>query len=403
MRICVNDLLYATSYALDCVEQQLVGVTDYHSNRVAYMAVQMGLNLGMDEGEALRLAAAAVLHDNALTEYLHAEFQKGVDSINGKGEISLKDHCLIGEKNIQCMPFYQGLDGTIQYHHENADGSGPFKKKYFETPLFARLIHLTDSVDVLLTTNGTLPTGEEALEFVHQNRGILFDEEMAEAFEKTFDRENLKLMTNENIGNLLRGCLPIRIQEYTADQLLGISQFFAKIIDYKSKCTCNHSLEVAEKAKKMAGYYHFDEDTQAKIYFAGSLHDIGKLIVDTELLEKPDRLTKEEYQHVQYHALETYKILSSIEGMEEITSWASYHHEKLNGTGYPFGKTAEALGQIERLMACVDIYQALIEKRPYKDNMSHRTAIALLRKMAEKGELDKTIVEDIDKCFGDKN
>lgn len=212
--------------------------------------------------------------------------------------------------------------------------------------------------------------------------------------------EKIESMTNENIGSLLRECLPVPTQNYTIEQLLGVSKLFARIIDYKSKFTCNHSLGVAEKAKELAGFYHFDEDTQAKIYFAGALHDVGKLVVDTEILKKPDKLTEEEYQHVQYHALETYKILSSIEGLEEIAGWASFHHEKLNGSGYPFGKTAKELGKIERLMACIDIYQALLEKRPYKETMSHENAMILLRKMAKMGELDEGIVNDIDICFG---
>lgn len=207
---------------------------------------------------------------------------------------------------------------------------------------------------------------------------------------------------NENIGVFLRGCLPALLQEKTMDQLFDISNYIAKKIDHESRSTGIHSLYVAEKARRMAAYYHFDKETQAKVYFAGALHDIGKLVVDTDILEKPDKLTKEEYEHVQCHAMETYRLLNGIEGLEEIAGWAAFHHERLDGSGYPFGKTAKDLGKIERLMGCVDIYQALIEKRPYKDNMSHEKAMQVLREMAEMGELDKTIVNDIDKCFGEK-
>ena len=88
--------------------------------------------------------------------------------------------------------------------------------------------------------------------------------------------------------------------------------------------------------------------------------------------------------------------------MEQITEWASFHHEKLNGKGYPFGKTAEQLDEKARLLACLDIYQALTEDRPYKAGMTHKKAISILREMAEKGELDSSITEDIAHVFQTK-
>ena len=122
---------------------------------------------------------------------------------------------------------------------------------------------------------------------------------------------------------------------------------------------------------------------------AGALHDIGKLFVDIEVLEKPGRLDEEEYKHIQSHAYETYRLLSKIEGFEDIRDWASYHHEKLNGKGYPFGLTEEEMSQEMRLLACLDIYQALTEDRPYKAGMSHGKTIGILYELAEKGDLDK--------------
>ena len=70
MQIYLNDMLYAVSYALDCVEQEFLGVRSYHSGRVAYLCVAMGRSYGLQDCDLLALAAAAVLHDNALTEYV---------------------------------------------------------------------------------------------------------------------------------------------------------------------------------------------------------------------------------------------------------------------------------------------------------------------------------------------
>ena len=182
--------------------------------------------------------------------------------------------------------------------------------------------------------------------------------------------------------------------------MYGIAAMFAKITDYKSSFTCSHSQGVADKAKRLSEYYLFDEDTVAKMYFAGALHDIGKLIIEKDILEKPDKLTHEEFVQIQNHAYASWDILGRIDGIEDIREWASLHHEKLDGSGYPFGRKAENLSEKDRIMTCVDIYQALTEERPYKNGMSHSTAIAIMREEAADGKLDMGIVNDMDVCFG---
>ena len=149
----------------------------------------------------------------------------------------------------------------------------------------------------------------------------------------------------------------------------------------------------------MGEYYGKMKRPQAKLYLAGALHDIEKLVVNTDILEKPGKLTPEEYNHIQDHAAATYEILKPIKGLEQITSWASHHHEKLDGSGYPFGKTAEELGHKERLLACLDIYQALTEARPYKEGMEHGKAMEILKKLGAEGRLDECIIQDIDHYY----
>ena len=93
-------------------------------------------------------------------------------------------------------------------------------------------------------------------------------------------------------------------------------------------------------------------------------------------------------------------MLSDIEGLEDITRWAALHHEKLDGSGYPFGMKADQLGKMERLLACLDIYQALCEERPYKKGFSHKAAIDILKEMGANNQLDMEIIQDIDECMG---
>ena len=126
---------------------------------------------------------------------------------------------------------------------------------------------------------------------------------------------------------------------------------------------------------------------------------ISKKCIGNEILEKPDKLTDEEFDKMKNHAGYTYLILSQVNDFEDIRDWAALHHEKLNGKGYPFGKTADELNEPERIMACVDSYQALTEERPYKKGMSHEKACDILDDMAEKGFVDADISRKMRDCF----
>ena len=120
-----------------------------------------------------------------------------------------------------------------------------------------------------------------------------------------------------------------------------------------------------------------------------------KIAIGNEILEKPARLTDEEFAKMKNHAGYTYMILSKVDGFEEIRDIAAFHHERLDGSGYPFGKRADELTTLQRIMACADIYQALTEKRPYKDGMDHDKACEILKDMADKNWIDKNITEVI--------
>lgn len=397
MKICINDIMYSLSYALDSVEGELLHATPHHAKRVAYMAVNTGKQFGMAEKTLLNLAIASVLHDNALTEYIQSEVRmRGTSENTG----NFGDHCVIGERNVSRMPFYKETPNVILYHHELADGTGPFGKRASETPLSARLIHIADQVDVRFDLSSvSREKYDSIIKYISENTGSLFDPETASAFLSTFSLDVLHELSGENIIGMLKDTLPVVYVDYTNEELIGISTMFAKIIDYKSSFTCTHSSGVAQKAMAMGKFWGYDETEQAKLYLAGSLHDIGKLVIGNDVLEKPSSLTTDEYKYIQTHAAATYQILKTISGFEDMCDWASFHHEMLDGSGYPFGYTADRLNRNERLMACVDIYQALSEKRPYKDGLQHEAAMKILNDMASKGKLDADIVKDIGICF----
>ena len=126
---------------------------------------------------------------------------------------------------------------------------------------------------------------------------------------------------------------------------------------------------------------------------AGFLHDLGKLAVSNEILEKNGALSDEEIHEMRKHTYYTYIILNKIKGLEHISTWAAYHHEKLNGNGYPFHVKGEDFSKLARIMAVADIFTAITEDRPYRAGMSEDEAVRVLNNMVENGSIDGTIVK----------
>ena len=409
MRFYLNDMLYAISYALDNVEREYRGISLHHAERVAYMSVQMGRAYGLDTTELMHLAVVGVLHDNAFTEYLTL-LDRMPDILDEHPNMSLDEmaaamrpHCEIGERNVSVLPFYPKVKNAVLYHHEFADGSGAFGIPSGETPLFARFLQLSDQLDnkfIMEYVDDT--TYKKIVEYLEANVDHLFTREMVDLFRAAFPEPMKGVLSYARIRQLLQGDLPHVLGEYSAADVRGLATVIAQIIDYKSKFTCTHSLGIAQKSSEIGEYLGYDEELCTKLYLAGALHDVGKLTIPTDILEKPDRLTDREFSVMKTHAIASWNILRTIDGLDDVVEWACLHHEKLNGTGYPFGRTADQLCRNARLLCCTDIYQALREERPYKEAISHREAMKIMREMVADGLIDGDLTNALDQCFQSK-
>ena len=403
MEIDIIGLLSAFSFALDCVEAELIHVTSNHGKRVAYMSVCMAEKMGVSDDALRDLAACALLHDNALTQYINEEFYSDISNIDtlkvSSDDITPRQlgmHCIYGEKNLEKYPFKTGVKDVILYHHEEADGSGPFEKKWTEVPLFARIIHFSDMLDAFCKAQKfDEDVFNKAVNFIEKNKDKRFDSEVTKMFFDAFDKDEFSRLGDEHIEEYFWEKVPCEKSFYSFNVLKDLADLFAKIIDYKSEFTSRHSLGVARTASKISEIMGYDKVICDKMYLAGTLHDVGKIAIGNEILEKPARLTDEEFAKMKNHAGYTYMMLSKVDGFEEIRDIAAFHHERLDGSGYPFGKRADELTTLQRIMACADIYQALTEKRPYKDGMDHDKACEILKDMADKNWIDKNITEVI--------
>ena len=394
MNVNFKELLSSVSDALDFVESDIFGLEKNHGKHVAYIAARMGIHAGLSEIEISNLIACGLLHDNALTTFPEGKYTR--DEILTSPEMAT--HCIDGEHNIMKLPFYPQVKNVILYHHEKGDGTGIFGKNWRETPYFSRLIHLADIIDIVFYSKDSPQEDRHNLarEFLEKRKNTVFDLETSYLFSLCLEEGILEHMDSNNAHELIDEGFLDRIENYGYNEIINIGSIFSKIVDYKSSFTRMHSSGIAEKSLQMAKFYNWDEETQAKYYLAGALHDIGKLAVKTSVLEKPGKLTDEEFNHIKNHAQITWQVLHRIHGFEDITEWASNHHERLDGSGYPNGKTAKDLSFKDRLLACIDVYQALRENRPYRPGMTHERAMSIINDEVAKGKLDEKCAQDID-------
>jgi len=396
MNVRMDELVKAVAVALDIVECELLGASANHGKRIATLCSMMGRAAGMNEDEQRTLTTCALFHDNALTEYILSE-RTGDE--HGK---DFKLHCTYGQRNIERLPFTSDVKGIVLYHHEHADGSGPFGKRDGEFPLGAELIAIADMLDtghhLQRIPAGSLPSIQKQ---ISEQSGKRYTKRAAEAMLSILTAETLAMLQNENINETAARIIPAWHVTLENDALMNLADLTARIIDYKSVFTKKHSVQIANRAWLMGGYYNFDPATRTKTYLAAAMHDLGKLATPNEILDKPGKLTPEEFNTIKAHVKGTYDILSGITGFEDVCGWASNHHEKLDGTGYWFGKDAQDLDFISRLLACTDIYQAVCEDRPYHPGRTHADTMPILRDMAAKGFIDAGIVKDFDTAMAE--
>ena len=130
---------------------------------------------------------------------------------------------------------------------------------------------------------------------------------------------------------------------------------------------------------------------------------LGKLSVPAEILEKPAKLTEEEFCVVRGHAYFTDRILYPISALEMVRVWGALHHERLDGAGYPFHLRGSDIPVGSRIMAVADVFVALMEDRPYRKGMTRDEALAVLQTQATGGALDPEVIALLNRHFDDIN
>lgn len=198
---------------------------------------------------------------------------------------------------------------------------------------------------------------------------------------KTFEQEDLEFL----LAMARQAGIAMENLNLVTEQQKMIESFIralAASIDARDDLTAGHSARVGRYSSAIAKYMGWTADDRKRLYYAGLLHDYGKIGTREAILCKPGKLTPEEYEHIKEHPGHTMRILSQIhftEDLQDLPLVASSHHEKVDGTGYPYGLVSDQIPLGSKIIAVADFFDALTHKRHYREPMPIEEVIQLVK------------------------
>jgi len=391
----LREVIYALSEALD-----LVGIDDIrHGKRVAFMAAECAKEAGYDREFIDELIGIGMLHDSGVsTTDMHKSL---VTQLEWKDE---QLHCVRGASLLEKVTLLKPFAPAIYYHHTHWDElEGVDLDERVKAQ--ANLIYLVDRIDALRTQieGPDLEKREEIERIISEHSGTFFSPQLVRSFLAASKRNSFWF-------NLEEGALDSYLMEWVAigktrtipfAQIREIAQMFADVVDAKSPFTFEHSFGVAAVSVFLARAIGLDETKTETVEIGALLHDLGKLRVHDEILNKEGKLDHAEKMEMHRHGFDSNLVLHHIKGFREIALIASMHHETLDGKGYPYSLSAADIPLEARIVTVADIFQALVQARPYREPLSAEQAYDILEEMTGEGKLDAGIVALVKERLGE--
>lgn len=171
-----------------------------------------------------------------------------------------------------------------------------------------------------------------------------------------------------------------------------IIEAFAKVVDLKDSYTQGHSFRVAAYTDMLAREMGLDEETVEQYHNIALMHDIGKVGIPDSVLNKPGKLTEEEFDLIKSHTIRGYDVLETISLMPEIAIGARAHHERPDGKGYPLGLKGDELPLVAQIIAVADCFDAMYSNRPYRARMNFDRVVSIIKEVSGT-QLSPTVVD----------
>lgn len=386
LRFDMAQAVTALSSSLDLAGQ----AHSYHMRRVAVMALAVAHALGWPADRQRDALYAGLLHDCGVGS--HDEHDELIGGIEPPGT---EPHCRRGAEYLaECLPL--GRFAPVVAHHHTPWRELSRQPLDAATMLLSNLVLLADRADALhVRVVGHRPGEWQAI----GNRlaplaGTMFHPPLIECFRDLAETEAFWLRLLPEYVETVEYDFTVSPDpdDYDLEATRSLARLFARIVDANSPFTGEHSLGVGRLAARLGQLAGLGAATCDQLEIAGLLHDIGKLRVPKEIIDKPGSLTEDERRLVRRHSYDSFRILAPVFADTSIPRWAALHHERLSGTGYPFGLTDDAIDFGARVVAVADVLQALAQRRPYRPALADAEILALLRSMAADHHLDPLLV-----------
>jgi len=387
--IDLSNLLLSLSDALDLASPEL----SLHQMRTAFIVWEISKAANLPRDLTEQLFIAALFHD------VGALSPEDKISLHRNEVDNVEPHCILGEAFINHVLMFEPSAKIVRLHHKPWQ---EYEQTSDDSLIFqSQALYLADSVERLLERNKfILHQGKDITSTICRWSSRLIHPEVVDIFRPIAAREDFWLdLVSPRLYSLLLHDGPCRGTELPISDLMPISEMFRNLIDFRSPFTATHSSGVAATASSIAHFLGLTETDIELVEVAGNLHDLGKMAVSNSIIDKPDKLTTEEFAIIRQHPYFTYSVLSTIGGMRQIAECAAFHHERLDGSGYPFHIDASKLNTGSRIIAVADIFTALAEKRPYRNSMGKSDIISILKGLSCKNHLDKHVVSVLESNY----
>lgn len=359
-----------------------------HQQRTAFIAWRICKAAKLSSETTEMVFVAALLHDvGAITP------EEKIDIHSFAYEVEhVMVHCRRGEVLLGRVPWLAPAARIVRFHHrEWQEWDKPLDVPYV---LESQILFLADFLERSINRNQyILHQNQQLISEISALSGTAIHPQVVDYFLAISHREDFWLdMMSPRLFSLLLHNGPYKKLEIDLVGIVIIAQLFRNIIDFRCRYTATHSSGVAECAAILAQKFGLTETETKLIEIAGNLHDIGKLVVPSAILNKNGELSASDFAVIKQHSYQTLTILNTIGGLQPLAEWAASHHERLDGSGYPFHYSAERLSTPARIIIVADIFTALAEDRPYRKGFAKEQLVAELKRQADEKLLDQKIV-----------
>lgn len=396
MDVRLLDMVLACARAVDFLHPHIAE----HHLRVACIAARIAEGMRLSDDDVHDALVAGALHDIAAVcrPAWRGLLDRSLSGDDAGADESVHRHGYEAYELLRDFAPFSRAAAAIRFHHVKWQYGAGRHQDGQEVPLVGHILQLADRVAVLPDDLDIASGNAHVLENMQAFRraiidgaGSRFHPEAVLAFDTVSRSEAfwLDVMSRRKEETLKSryGAMTVHL---SLDGLYRLAEIFGRIIDYRSSYTACHSSGVAASSELLARCLGLPPERQRLIGVAGYLHDIGKLSLPHGLVDKAGRLSPQEMRLMRQHPYFTHQILSAVPGLEQVASWASLHHERLDGTGYPFRSTALPLEA--RIVGVADIFTAVSEDRPYRRGMDRSACLTVLGDLVAQGAIDGALV-----------